>query len=62
MLACDFFVVETALLRTIFVLFFLEVRTRKVYPASCTLHPHTAWVTQQACNLAWHIQEGCADR
>jgi len=29
-LACDFFHVETALLRTITVLFFIEVRTRRV--------------------------------
>jgi hypothetical protein len=50
-LACDFFVVETALLRTIFVLFFLEVRTRKVYLAGCTEHPTGAWVAQQARNL-----------
>jgi transposase InsO family protein len=55
-LACDFFVVETALLRTIYVLFFLEVRTRKVYLAGCTPHPTSAWVTQQARNLAWLIQ------
>jgi transposase InsO family protein len=57
-LACDFFVVETALLRSIFVLFFLEVRTRKVYLAGCTPHPTSAWVTQQARNLVWPIQDG----
>jgi transposase len=38
-LACDFFVVETALLRSIFVLFFLEVRTRRVVRTGCTAHP-----------------------
>ena len=57
-LACDFFVVETALLRTIFVLFFLEVRTRKVYLAGCTWHPNATWVTQQARQVAWDIQDG----
>jgi hypothetical protein len=57
-LACDFFVVETALLRTIFVLFFLEVRTRRVYLAGCTAHPTGTWVAQQARNLAWHLQDG----
>jgi transposase InsO family protein len=57
-LACDLFAVETALLRTIFVLFFLEVRTRKVYLAGCTAHPTNAWMTQQARPLAWHLQDG----
>jgi transposase InsO family protein len=57
-LACDFFVVETALLRTIFVLFFLEVRTRRVHLAGCTAHPSGAWVAQQARNLAWQLQDG----
>jgi transposase InsO family protein len=57
-LACDFFIVETALLRTIFVLFFLEVRTRRVHLAGCTAHPTDAWVAQQARNLAWRLQDG----
>jgi transposase InsO family protein len=57
-LAADFFSVETALLQTIFVLFFIEVQTRKVYLAGCTPHLTAAWVTQQARNLTWHLQEG----
>jgi transposase InsO family protein len=57
-LAADFFSVESVLLQTIYVLFFIEVRTRKVYLAGCTRHPTAAWVTQQARNLAWHLQEG----
>lgn len=57
-LACDFFQVETALLRTIVVLFFIEVRTRRVLLAGCTQHPTAAWVTQQARQLSWHIQDG----
>jgi hypothetical protein len=57
-LACDFFVVETALLQSIFVLFFLEVRTRQAYLAGCTAHPTGAWVAQQAPNLTWHLQDG----
>jgi putative transposase len=57
-LACDFFQVETALLRTIAVLFFIEVRTRRVVLAGCTQHPTAAWVTQQARQLSWHLQDG----
>jgi hypothetical protein len=57
-LAADFFAVESVLLQTIYALFFIEVRTRRVYLAGCTRHPTAAWVTQQARNLAWQLQEG----
>jgi transposase InsO family protein len=57
-LACDFFQVETARLRTIVVLFFIEVHTRRVYLAGCTQHPTAAWVTQQVRHLSWYIQDG----
>jgi hypothetical protein len=47
-LACDFFTVETIKLRTIFVIFFIELQTRRVHLAGVTSHPDSAWVTQQA--------------
>ena len=53
-LACDFVTVETLRLPTLFVLFFIELQTRRVFVAGCTEHPSAAWVTQQARNLAWH--------
>jgi hypothetical protein len=56
-LACDFFTVETVRLQTLFVLFFIELRTRRVFVAGCTEHPSAAWVTQQARNLAWHWED-----
>jgi transposase InsO family protein len=49
---------ETAFLHSIVVLFFLEVRTRRVHLGGCTAHPTGAWVAQQARNLAWHLQDG----
>jgi transposase InsO family protein len=56
-LACDFFTVETVRLQTLFVLFFIELQTRRVFVASCTTRPSAAWVTQQARNLAWHLDD-----
>jgi len=56
-LACDFFTVETVVLKTLYALFFLEVGTRRVHLAGCTAHPTAAWVTQQARNLCWTLQE-----
>jgi hypothetical protein len=56
-LACDFFTVETIRLQTLFVLFFIELQTRRVFVAGCTEHPSAAWVTQQARNLAWQVDE-----
>jgi putative transposase len=53
----DFFTVETLRLQTVFVLFFIELQTRRVFVAGCTEHPSAAWVTQQARNLVWHLHE-----
>jgi putative transposase len=50
--ACDFFTVETAWLRTLYVLFFIELGSRRVHVAGVTAHPDSAWVTQQGRNLA----------
>jgi putative transposase len=57
-LACDFFVVETGRLRTLYVLFFIELHTRRVFVAGSTAQPTGAWVAQQARNLAWGLGDG----
>jgi putative transposase len=52
MVACDFFTVETAWLRTLYVLFFVEHGSRRVHLAGVTANPDAAWMTQQGRNLA----------
>ena len=57
-LATDFFTVETVWLQTLYVLFFLEVGSRRVHLAGVTAHPDSQWVIQQARHLAWKLQDG----
>ena len=52
MLACDLFTVETLSLSRFYVLFFIELESRRVHLAGCTTNPTGAWVTQQARNLS----------
>jgi putative transposase len=57
MLAVDLFTVETISLQRLYVLFFVELGSRRVHLAGCTANPTGAWVTQQARQLAWTLQE-----
>jgi putative transposase len=57
MLAVDFFTVETVALQRLYVLFFIELGSRRVHLAGCTTNPSGAWVTQQARQLASGLAE-----
>jgi len=58
-MAVDFFTVDTVWLQRLYVLFFIEVGSRRVRVADCTAHPDDACVSQQARQVAW---ERHADR
>src|SRR5664280_2447338 len=54
-IACDFFTVEPAWLRTLYVLVFIELGSRRIHLSPSTAHPDSAWVTQQARNLVMDL-------
>jgi putative transposase len=56
-IACDFFTVDTVWLQRLYVLFFIELDSRRVQLAGVTANPNGRWVTQQARNLLLVLEE-----
>src|SRR5206468_1375215 len=57
LLAVDFFTVETISLQRLYVLFFIELGSRRVHVAGSTANPTGPWVTQQARQFTWTLRE-----
>jgi len=50
--------VDTVFLQRLYVLYFIELGSRRVHLAGCTASPDAAWVTQQARQFSWQLQDG----
>jgi putative transposase len=55
--ACDFFTVESVLVRRYYVPFFIAHASRRVWLAGCTTNPNGAWITEQARNLGLDLAD-----
>ena len=56
-LECDFLTVDTVFFKRLYILFFIELASRRVYLAGITANPDGAWVAQQARNLLMRLDD-----
>jgi len=57
LLAVDFFTVETIWLQRLYILFLIELGSRRVHLAGCTANPGAQWVIQQARQVSWALAD-----
>jgi putative transposase len=62
MLACDFFTVDTVLLRRLYVLVFICVRTRRIEYVACTGNPTAPGCSGRLDTFAWTSTTGVGSR
>jgi transposase InsO family protein len=55
--AADFFSVDTIFFKRLYVLLYVHLASRRVLLASSTSEPNAAWVTQQARDLSWKLDD-----
>jgi putative transposase len=61
-IATDFFTIETVKLTTLYVLFVIELGTRRVRVVGVTDHPHSGWVVQRAREYSMRPADGVVPR
>lgn len=44
-------------MRTIYVLFFIEIDSRQIHIAGCTRHPYQIWINQQTRQVLWQLDD-----
>jgi len=57
LVVADFLSVDTVFFKRLYVLIYMHLASRRVLLAACTANPNEAWMTQQARNLAWTLDE-----
>jgi putative transposase len=57
LVASDSFSVDTIFFKRLYVLIYMHLASRRVLLASRTSKPDAAWVTQQARNLCWKLED-----
>jgi hypothetical protein len=43
------------MVKSLYVIVFMEINSRRILYANCTAHPNSVWVTHQARNLTWEL-------